>query len=75
MSKISLDKYYTPQDLAKSCIERVYDIIGKDNIKQVIEPSAGNGSFSATAQFGLLKLYFLLQLVKYNLEHCALLAL
>lgn len=45
-NKIDLDKYYTPLDKAKYCIDKVYDIIGVDNIKDVIEPSAGNGSFS-----------------------------
>jgi len=46
MAKIELDKYYTPVELAKQLIDITYSIIGKDNIKQVIEPSAGNGSFS-----------------------------
>jgi len=46
MSKIDLDKYYTPLDKAKYCIDKVYEIIGENNISEVIEPSAGNGSFS-----------------------------
>lgn len=46
MSKIAFDKYYTPIDLATYCINKTYDIIGKENISDVIEPSAGNGSFS-----------------------------
>lgn len=45
-SKIELDKYYTPLDTAKYCIDKVYSIIGENNISEVIEPSAGNGSFS-----------------------------
>jgi len=45
-NKLDLDKYYTPCDTAKYCIDKVYDIIGTDNINQSIEPSAGNGSFS-----------------------------
>ena len=44
--KIENDKYYTNNDLAKYCIGKAYEIIGKENISQVIEPSAGNGSFS-----------------------------
>jgi hypothetical protein len=44
--KITLDKYYTDTNTAKQCIEKVYEIIGKENITQIIEPSAGNGSFS-----------------------------
>ena len=46
MSKIEHDKYYTPVDLAKYCINKTFEIIGKENITEIIEPSAGNGSFS-----------------------------
>ena len=46
MAKLINDKYYTPPDIAKKCIDMTYKIIGKDNIVEVIEPSAGNGSFS-----------------------------
>lgn len=45
-NKLHLDKYYTPLILAKYCIDKTYKIIGKENISEVIEPSAGNGSFS-----------------------------
>ena len=44
--KIENDKYYTPVDLAKYCIDKTFEIIGKENITDIIEPSAGNGSFS-----------------------------
>jgi len=44
--KILNDKYYTPHDLAKQCIDKTFEIIGQDNITEVIEPSAGNGRFS-----------------------------
>lgn len=46
MAKIELDKYYTQSDLAKYCIDKVYEVIGRENIAEIIEPSAGNGSFS-----------------------------
>lgn len=46
MAKIDNDKYYTPIDLATYCINKVYEIIGSDNISEIIEPSAGDGSFS-----------------------------
>lgn len=46
MAKIELDKYYTPVNLAKYCIDKTFEIIGKENITDIIEPSAGNGSFS-----------------------------
>ena len=46
MGKINNDKYDTPFDLAKYCIDKTYEIIGEENISEVIEPSAGNGSFS-----------------------------
>ena len=40
-NKIDLDKYYTPIETAKYCIDKVYDIISDKNISEVIEPSAG----------------------------------
>lgn len=46
MAKIELDKYYTDIELAKYCINKTFEIIGKENIVEIIEPSAGNGSFS-----------------------------
>ena len=46
-SKIEDDKYYTPKDLAKKLIDKTFEIIGKNNITDIIEPSAGNGSFSS----------------------------
>lgn len=42
--KINLDKYYTPKEIAKHCISVVYKL-GLE-ITEVVEPSAGNGSFS-----------------------------
>ena len=45
MSKIELDKYYTPNDLAKYCVEKTKEIIGEDNITEYLEPSAGSGVF------------------------------
>lgn len=46
MAKIDLDKYYTSKELAKYCIDKTFEVIGKNNISEIIEPSAGNGSFS-----------------------------
>jgi hypothetical protein len=46
MAKIFADKYYTPPTIARWCIEKTYEIIGKENITEVIEPSAGCGMFS-----------------------------
>lgn len=46
MAKIENDKYYTSIELAKYCIDKTYELIGEKNITDVIEPSAGNGSFS-----------------------------
>lgn len=45
-NKLHLDKYYTPKELAKYCINKTYEVIGKENITEIIEPSAGSGSFS-----------------------------
>lgn len=44
--KIKNDKYYTPIELAKYCINKAKEIIGEENIVGYLEPSAGNGSFS-----------------------------
>lgn len=46
MAKIQNDKYYTSIELAKYCIDKTYEIIGEENISDIIEPSAGDGSFS-----------------------------
>ena len=43
--KINNDKYYTPIDLANYCWDKVFEIIGEENISEIIEPSVGNGSF------------------------------
>src|SRR5699024_6806355 len=45
-SKLENDKYYTPAEIAKKCIDETYEVIEKDKITEIIEPSAGNGSFS-----------------------------
>jgi len=44
MSKIELDKYYTPNEIAKYCISIVNDLNLQPS--EIIEPSAGSGSFS-----------------------------
>lgn len=46
MGKLVLDKYYTPVKLANRCIDKVLEVIGKNNISEVIEPSIGNGAFT-----------------------------
>ena len=43
--KIRNDKYYTPPDLANYCWDKVLEVIGEENISEVIEPSVGNGAF------------------------------
>lgn len=45
MAKIENDKYYTPPEIAKHCVDKVKEIIGVDNIIEYIEPSAGAGVF------------------------------
>jgi hypothetical protein len=45
MSKIALDKYYTPKTLVELVIKRTEEVIGLDNITEFIEPSAGDGAF------------------------------
>lgn len=46
-NKIKNDKYYTPTATAQYCINKTYEIIGKENISGIIEPSAGSGAFSS----------------------------
>lgn len=46
MSKIKNDKYYTPVNIAKYCINKTFDVVDKERVTEIIEPSAGNGSFS-----------------------------
>ena len=43
--KINLDKYYTPVKLANYCYDKVIELIGEENIGDIVEPSVGNGSF------------------------------
>ena len=43
--EISLDKFYTNDDIAYHCIEVMKKIIPNWNDYQFVEPSAGNGSF------------------------------
>jgi hypothetical protein len=43
--KISNDKYYTDIIIAKYCIDKTIEILGK-KVTSVIEPSAGDGCFS-----------------------------
>ena len=45
MSKLVNDKYYTPIELANYCWDKTFEIIGEENISEIIEPSCGNGSF------------------------------
>lgn len=35
--KIELDKYYTPDDLAKHCVDKTIEIIGSENISMVLK--------------------------------------
>jgi hypothetical protein len=45
LAKIKNDKYYTSSELAKYCFDKTNDVIGRDNITEYIEPSAGSGVF------------------------------
>ena len=46
MAKIDLDKYYTLPEISKYCIEKTFEILKGEEISEIIEPSAGAGSFS-----------------------------
>jgi hypothetical protein len=43
--KLHLDKYYTSQELADYCTQKAIEVIGRENITELIESSAGNGVF------------------------------
>ena len=45
MSKIVNDKYYTPILLANHCWNQTLEVVGEENISEVIEPSCGDGAF------------------------------
>ena len=45
IAKIPNDKYYTSPELAEYCVNKTEEIIGKENITEYLEPSAGNGVF------------------------------
>ena len=40
-----LDKFYTNQDVAKKCLDKIEEFHSWDSWDSIIEPSAGNGSF------------------------------
>ena len=46
MAKIDFDKYYTDDALAQYCIDKAFEVIGRENITSILEPSAGAGAFS-----------------------------
>ena len=45
MAKIRLDKYFTSQSLADYCTQKVIEVIGIENITELVESSAGQGVF------------------------------
>ena len=45
MSKINLDQYFTSKETAEYCFNKAIEIIGKENITEFIETSAGEGVF------------------------------
>jgi hypothetical protein len=44
--KFDNDAYFTPIELSKRLIDKTLEFIGIENITEIIEPCAGNGSFS-----------------------------
>lgn len=45
--KLHLDKYYSSNDLSQRCIDIARRVLKGKKISEVIDPSAGNGSFSS----------------------------
>jgi predicted RNA methylase len=46
LQRNTIDKYYTKPEIAKKCIDLVQENYYIENFDNIIEPSAGNGSFS-----------------------------
>lgn len=44
--KLNNDAYFTSKTLAKRLIDKTFEVLGNYEISEVIEPSAGDGSFS-----------------------------
>ena len=59
MAKIPNDKYYTPQHIVDTCVNKVKEIVA-DDVTEIIEPSAGNGAFieSLDNNFNCNKYYY-----------------
>ena len=76
MVKLLNDKYYTPKELSLKLIEKTLKIIGLENITDIVEPSAGNGSFSKQIKCtaydiepeadGIIKTNFLTEPIEYK---------
>ena len=43
--KLHLDKYYTPRPVADHTVEMTFELIGAENITEIVETSAGAGVF------------------------------
>jgi len=43
---IELDKFYTPKETVNKCLGIFFNMVDKEDITEIIEPSAGNGRFS-----------------------------
>lgn len=43
--KIENDRYFTPINIANWCWDKVDEVIGEENISDIIEPSCGDGAF------------------------------
>ena len=39
--KLQNDKYYTPIEIANHCWDKVFEVIGEENISEIIEPKSG----------------------------------
>ena len=66
--KIENDKYYTPMVLANKLILKTYEVLISENITEIIEPSAGNGSFSNYLDKSLSAINLNVQLDKSRVE-------
>ena len=66
--KLHLDKYYTPRDHADHVVKKTFELIGAENITEVVETSAGAGVFLDAVEDYLAKNNLSIPVYGYDLE-------
>lgn len=66
--KLHLDKYYTPRPVADHTVEMTFELIGAENITEIVETSAGAGVFIDAVKDYLAKHNLDIPVYAYDLE-------